>query len=547
MPDIRVREWALAVCAVAATAIVSTWPLATSPWLVPAHQDPLFSSWRLYQWARNLSGAAPGGLFSGNIFYPASDVLLYSDAIALPAVAAAPFVLMGVPVVLVYTVLVWTAYLSAGLAMYACARELSGSRFGAVAAAAIFTGAPSRLDHVMHLELLITAFMPLALLATARLLRGHAPSARWLGIALGAQFLSSIYYGVFFFTVWPILAGVEWLRARPALPRAVLTRTSAAVALAALVAGLYALPYQRARSVVGDRADFEVDRYSATLDSYAVSPPANLAWGWTGGEDDAELRLFPGLVAGALAASAILTPAAPWTLALAAGAVFSVDASTGLHGWTYPAMRRLLPPYRGLRVPARFGALTLMCVALLAAIGCANLSRALGGRPGGPAMAAAVLLLMGVEFAAVVPVRAMPPKAPPVYQWLAGLPPTVIVHVPLPEPDALPGPEADYQYFAQYHRHRLINGNSGFYPPEYLRLLGQVTSLPDDPSITVLREAGAQYLLVHEQFYPTGEAFARVVLALDSRRDVTPVATSADDRGTVRVYSLARPRPGPGR
>ena len=44
---------------------------------MPAHQDPLFSSWRLYQWARNLSGQWPGGLFDGNIFAPARDVLLY--------------------------------------------------------------------------------------------------------------------------------------------------------------------------------------------------------------------------------------------------------------------------------------------------------------------------------------------------------------------------------------------------------------------------------------------------------------------------------------
>jgi hypothetical protein len=152
--------------------------------------------------------------------------------------------------------------------------------------------------------------------------------------------------------------------------------------------------------------------------------------------------------------------------------------------------------------------------------------------------AAAVLLLMGAEFSAVVPARAMSRRTPAVYGWLAPLPPTVIVHVPLPAADDLPGAEADFQYFAQYHRHRLLNGNSGFYPPEYLGLLDQVTSFPDDRSIAALRDAGARYLLVHEQYYPAGDAFARVVLALDSRRDVTPVTTSVDDRGTVRVYLL---------
>ncbi len=54
-----------------------------------------------------------------------------SDAIALPAFIGAPFVLAGVPVVLVYTGLVWLSILSAGLAMYACARYLAGSHWGA--------------------------------------------------------------------------------------------------------------------------------------------------------------------------------------------------------------------------------------------------------------------------------------------------------------------------------------------------------------------------------------------------------------------------------
>ena len=100
--------------------------------------------------------------------------------------------------------------------MYACARELSGSRWGALVAAAIFTGAPSRLDHVMHLELLWTAWMPLAVLATARVFTGRGRAVWTLGAALAAQFLCCIYYGVFLFTVWPLLAGLEWLRAAPA-------------------------------------------------------------------------------------------------------------------------------------------------------------------------------------------------------------------------------------------------------------------------------------------------------------------------------------------
>ncbi len=531
-------EWAIACLVVAAVAVLATWPLAVSPWLVPAHQDPLFSAWRLYQWTRNLAAGAPDGLFGGNIFHPAGDVLLYSDAIPLPALLGAPFIAAGVPVTIVYTALVWASYLTAGLAMFACAREISGSRWGGLVAAAIFIGAPARLDHVMHLELLWTAWMPLAVLGTARVLRGRGRAVWLIGGSLAAQFLCCIYYGVFLFTIWPLLAGVEWLRARPELGRATVRRGAVALGLAALVAGVYALPYQRARQVVGEREDYEVLRYSATLESYAVSPPSSRWWGWTFGDDDAELRLFPGLLGTSLAVTALATPAAPWTAALAVTTAFAMEASTGLNGVTYPLLRRLAPPYRGLRVPARFGAVALMGVALLAALGCANLTRACGQVPGAPVAAVMALAFIAAESAAALPVRVLPRAAPPVYALLADLPPTVIVHTPLPFPEALPGPEADFQYFAQYHQHELINGNSGFYPPNYLKTLDRARRFPDDRALAALREAGAEYLLVHEQFFPTREAFAQAAVAMEGRDDVTPVATSSDDGGAVLVYRL---------
>jgi hypothetical protein len=534
------QEWALAVLVVTALAVATTWPLAKDSWLVPAHQDPLFSSWRLYTWARNLAGQGPGGFFDGNIFTPARDVLLFSDAIPLLALPSAPFLWLGVPPLTVYNALVWLSFLTAGLAMYWCARELTGSRFGALAAAAMFSGAPSRIEHVMHLELLWTAFLPLAVLGTMRLLRGEARGAWLTGSSLGAQFLCCIYYGVFMFTIWPLLAAVEWLRTRPPLSRPLVLRAAAWVGAAAVVAGLYALPYQRARAVVGDREEYEVERYGAVLESYISYPTSNRMFGWTAAPEAAELRLSVGILGSALAVSAWLTPSAPWTLALTAGGLAALDASLGSHGWSFPVLRWLLPPYRGLRVPARFGAIVLVCASLLAAIGGANLARHLGQRRFAALAGLAVLLMMGTEYSSVHVVRAMPREGPPLYQWLASLPPTVIAHAPLPLPDTLPGAEADFQYFAQYHRHRLVNGNSGFYPPNYMTMLERCRDFPDRRSIAALRAAGADYLMVHAQHYRTPRAFADVVLELESRTDVTPVMSSDDGGGVVRIYRLER-------
>ncbi|MGD9904616.1 MAG: hypothetical protein AB7U83_14215 [Vicinamibacterales bacterium] len=531
-------EWTLVTVVVAVATVAATWPLAASPWLVPAHQDPLFSSWRLYQWARNLIGDGPGGLFDGNIFTPARDVLLFSDAIPLQALVAAPWLWLGTPVVVVYNALVWASFLTAGLATYACARAISGSRFGALVAAVIFSAAPSRLEHVMHLELLWTAGMPLAVLGGVWILGGDDRGPRLAGLAIAGQFLTCIYYGVFLLVVWPVVVGAEWLRSRTPLSRAMLVRSAGWLAATIAVAALYAVPYQRARAVVGDRPDFEVEYYSAVLPSYASFPPSNLAWGWSAIPDDAERRLAPGVLASGLAVSAVLAATQPWTLALAAGGAVAIDASLGANGWTYLPMRRLLPPFRGLRVPARFGMVALLCVALLAAIAGAHLARQLATWRLAPLAGALVLAGLVAEYASLHPVRAMPPRPPPVYEWLATLPPAIVVHAPLPTPQTLPGPEADFQYFAQYHPHRLLNGNSGFYPPNYIGLLDRSRGFPDVHAVTAMRAAGAEYLLVHAGYFRSPEAFVEVATVLETAPGVMPLTTSEDEAGVVRVYRL---------
>lgn len=530
-------DWTTAVVVVAMSALVSTWPLATSPWLVPQHQDPLFSSWRLYQWARNLADLGAHGLFSGNIFYPAPDVLLYSDAIVLPALLGAPLVLAGVPVALVYSALFWLSTFSAGLAMYACARRISGSHAGALVAAAIFTGAPSRIEHVMHLELLWTAFLPLTVLATIQAFDGDRRGPRRVAAALAGQMLCCIYYGIFLLTLWPILVVVEWVKRRGTVARPLAIRLVAAFLVAAVVAGVYAVPYQRARKVVGDREDYETAVYGASFGSYLAVPEANLAWGRTlSGRP--ELRLSPGMLALGLAGIGLSAPSTPWVLAVAATTAVAAEASRGLWGVSYPLLRRFAPPYRGLRVPARFGAVVVMGVALLAAVGVSRLRTWVSAPRAALAVTTALVAVVLVENASLISVMRLPKRAPPIYTWLSTQAPAIIAHMPMPSPDALPGAEADFQYFAQYHRHTLVNGNSGFYPPSYIDTLARVGAFPDDRSLRELRRLGVAFVLVHEQYYPTRDGFGHVIAGLDARDDIAPAWTSSDGGAAVRVYRL---------
>ncbi len=456
-------------------------------------------------------------------------------------VLGAPLVWAGVPAVLVYSAIFWAAALSAGLAMFACARALSGSRWGGLVAAAMFVGAPLRLEHVMHLEMLWTAFLPLTVLATMRAFEGSRRAAWAVGALVAGQFLCGIYAGVFLLTAWPVLAGVEWLRRRGNMPWGSVWRLAAGLALAGVVIAAYAWPFQQIRAVVGDRGDEEVASHGATLGSYAMAPSFSHVWGWTSQPEAAEKRLSPGLVGSALALAAFTTPAAPWVAALAVTTAASVEASRGVQGWSYPWLRRFASPYRGLRVPARFAMVALAGLALLSAVGCGVLTRAFAARRGARVVAAALVAAIVGESAAALPVRRLPSTPPPVYALLGTMSPTVIVHLPLPRAEALPGAEPNFQYFAEHHQHRLVNGYSGFYPPRYLQLLARAGRFPDDDAIAAIRGMGAEYILVHEQYHPTRQAFAAAIEGLEHRADVEPVATSTDEGGAVWIYRLRRP------
>src|SRR6185436_9581871 len=81
---------------------------------------------------------------------------------------------------------------------FALARRLTGSDPGAFIAAIIFGFAPYRMAHIGHLELQWTMWMPLSMLLVHRLMMQPAlTTGALLGLALGAQVLCSVYYGVF--------------------------------------------------------------------------------------------------------------------------------------------------------------------------------------------------------------------------------------------------------------------------------------------------------------------------------------------------------------
>ena len=176
---------------------------------VPDLGDPLFSIWRL-AWVAHQVVTDPLHLFDANIFFPATLALTYSDSIVLPGLAAAPFLWAGVSPVHVYNLMFVSTFVLSGVAMFFLCRELTGHSLGAFVGALVFAFYPFRFEHYSHLELQMTFWFPLALLALKRaLVAGRLRSGVLLGLVLAGQAWSCMYFGL----MLPLYRGPGGVRA----------------------------------------------------------------------------------------------------------------------------------------------------------------------------------------------------------------------------------------------------------------------------------------------------------------------------------------------
>jgi hypothetical protein len=521
---------------------VATWPQAIRFNSIPDNVDAYFSLWRL-GWIAHQLPQDPRHLFHGNIFYPETYTLAYSDAVLLEGAIGMPFIRAGVPIVYVYNALVLGSFVACALGMFLLVRRLTGAMLPAILAATVFAFAPYRFDHYYHLELLWAAWMPLAFWMVHRTIEtGRLRDGFGVGACVALQTLSSIYYGIFLCTalivfVVPLLGGTP-----AALRRRVVIALGAGALLAAATTLPYMLPYRQARAAIGERNAGEALLHAAGPRHYFATMPDNLLeGGLTGSLGRHEKRLFPGFVALALGVIAFWPPVTRTTIAYALVLAIAINLSFGPRGLGYDWLRDHVDVYRGLRAPARFGQVALLGFAVLAGIGCARVRAWMAARVRRmDAILAGLVVLAFAEYL-VRPLKLMPVPTtpPPAYAWLRTQPAGVVAEFPMPTRSTAPLHEGEFQFLSTFHWRPLVNGYSGNWSHRHVRFLDRVGGFPDDGSIQALKEAGVSYVLVHERHYGR-ERYRQVLVGLQRRGHVEHLGRFDDEGFEIAVYRLIR-------
>jgi hypothetical protein len=531
------------VCAL--LAIVHTWPLATAPHILSRHDngDVMLNEWIL-AWVQHQLPRDPLHLFQGNIFYPARDTLAYSEPLIVPALMAAPVRGLGGSPVLVHNLLVMAGFALTALAAYAVIKAWTGDGLAAFVAASAFAFNTHLLVRLAHVQALHAYGLPLALLATDRLLIHHRTrDALWLALWMTVMAYTSGYYFIFgtvMIAVALLARSRDWVRR----PRAVLPRFAVAAALTGAAVFPVYLPYHRVAREQGLVRSLEnVSDYSATLTGYlaAAGRLHYATWSAPLFKNDVD-AFFPGVTVLALSVAAVVLvwrtrstggDAMRRVIMLVAiavvGIVLSLGTRTPVYGWLYA----VFPPLAGIRAAARFGNLFLLAMALLAGLGTALLRSS--GTFGRHAKAFTIALVVLVNAEAV--------RAPFQYRRFDGIPNlysilarepgrVVLVEQPFYPPQGV-FENAEYVLNSTAHWRPLMNGYSGYTPLSYRQFAESFWFFPREHAIDAMRRAGVTHVMVHPH------RFERDAPAMKRMIDASPfLERLAIGRDEITLYRL---------
>jgi hypothetical protein len=489
------RSHALAAALFLALAAAMPWPLAANlGGAVAWPGDPFINIWIL-DWDWWATFHQPLSLFQANTFYPAKLPLAYSENLYGIAVVLFPFRLLGVGPIAAYNLAMLLGYAFSGFGAYVLGRYLTSSWWAGVAAGIFYAFVPFRITHASHVQHVWAGWLPLLIVA----LLHYAKRPTWGRAALfGAAFLMNGLSNIHWLLFGSVAIFVAFLIVRPRpLPIAACTLA------AALLLAPFLIPYAKvARQYDMRRSWQEVKRFSAEPRDWLVAAETTRWYGRLKDADvDPERWLFPGALAivfsilGSLRpspalrfAQSTLSPRAgrgtgakrqgegrklPVTFIAIAWIVLGVAGALGTHLFFHRFLFAHVPGFQAIRVPARWANIAYVGMAMLIANGVKRFGPLAAGALAVELCAAPLLWYLVV------------PGTPPVYRAIAG--PTLELPI---------GQGLDYaaMLHATAHHQPIVNGVSGFTPPETLRIASLVNS---DLLIGELNRTGVGTIVVH--------------------------------------------------
>ena len=600
----HIAPWLIAAVMYTGGAVAFTSPLVShlSSAFPHDHYDPALIAVILGWNARTLPMTR--SWWDASMFWPVRGALSFSEHLLGISLLTTPLQWSGATPLTAYNVAFLCSFPLTALAAHALAFALLKRHDAACLAGCVFGFSPYRVSHLAHLQMLWAFGMPLALMALHRF--AERRERRWL-VVFGLAWLAQASANGYYLMLFPVLlAGwVLWFAREPgSLVPITITWAVASLPLAPLL-----WRYSTQHAALGlSRHRYEIEANSADLLSPFAASPDLIVWHGLSRWSRPEGELFPGLIAPALIAVAIVIAASkfrtigasaawrrsrvaalliavgfvviavevvllgPWrwvvgssTIASASSADKPLTVSVALvlfAAITSPALRDLwrrrsvfgyyvcgaaamlmlslgprptlagtavlyrapyallmeVPGFSELRVPARFGMLFVLCVAIAAAIAFARLTSTLRPLFRRSVSAIAVVLILFESWPRVT--LAAPAASIAALSAIGDRAPVLELPLGIIERDVAA------VYRSLEHHHPVVNGYSGYAPPHY-EILRIGLRLGDTSLLDELAGGGSLVVAVDH-----GEQFDRWAAVVGPR----PIIA---DEGGWRLYRVA--------
>lgn len=175
----------------------------------------------------------------------------------------------------------------------------------------------------------------------------------------------------------------------------------------------------------------------------------------------------------------------------------------------YLLLHQWMPAFQSLRAPSRLSVMMMIALALMTGWAVAALMekpRKLWQRKAIPFLAGILIL---VDFASVpIPLDTSSglKKRPEVYTHVKALPAgSSLIELPMPQNPVDRGQEALPMYYSTFHRKKIVNGYSGYFPPGYTIIHESMEAFPSDETFRLLKDLEVNYILIHTQGFRAEE------------------------------------------
>jgi hypothetical protein len=550
------RELALVVIGFGILTVYLTSPLAFHLGTVGRldNEDTRMLIWNVAWVARTLI-LDPLHVFDANVFHPHRGTLAYSESNLGAGIVAIPMYWATRNPYAAHNFAVLMSFVLSATCTYYLVRYLVGDRRAAAVAGICFAYCPYIFSHLAHVHLLMTAGLPLSMLALHRVAdRPTAWRGAALGLAIAAQALFCGYYGVFVavtigFAVMILAAtGRRWTDLR------YWTSISIAAVVAIATALPLFLPYIRLQRATGFSRSLEGARgYSADWRTYFASSADGHRWMLSIIRRWNEV-LFPGFTAAVAGTAGLIVG---WraggrlqeiSILYGGLAVMAFWASLGPDAGLYLVLNSTIPAFSFMRAPSRFGVVVVFALSVLAGVSIS----ALLARFGNPVRAGTVpgfrwvpyvsrkssIAALIITAAAVLELKvplsfSTAPPVEPAYRMLATLPRGPVIEMPFYSRRSGPS-RTQYMLNSTAHWMPLVNGFSSHVPQEFHDNTGVLSGFPSREAFTILERDRVRYAVFHLNLFSPDERAD--VLARIQAFSPFLVRRWADDR--VLLYEI---------